>query len=93
MRLKSTLESTIEEYNKYRKPEAVARIVWVEDGGFKLEFSGPFCQSCGVQGYFEDVIYELERLNGVKASLLSVQEIKPGVYRVAYSIDRSSSEF
>lgn len=57
--------------------------------GFTLEFSGPFCQSCGVQDYFEDVIYELERLNGIRASLAEVLEIEEGTYQVRYLIGES----
>jgi hypothetical protein len=86
--LRSVLEKTVEEYNRYRSPEAVARIVRADDDGFTLEFSGPFCQSCGVHDYFEDMIFELERLSSMRASLQEIQEIEEGVYQVRYLIDR-----
>jgi len=84
------LEKAVEEYNRYRSPEAVARIVQTDNDGFTLEFSGPFCQSCGVHDYFEDMIFELERLTGMSASLREIQEMEKGMYQVRYSIDKQS---
>jgi hypothetical protein len=50
----------IEVYNRYRSPEATAKLVGVEKDGFIIQFEGPFCQSCGVNDYSEDFICELE---------------------------------
>lgn len=84
MQLRSALKKAVEKYNKYRSPEAVARVAHVGDDGFELEFTGPFCQSCGVQDYFEDMIYELRDVSDVKADLVEVTEIEQGTYRVRY---------
>lgn len=53
----------VEEYNRYRSPEAVARLVKVDDDGVLIEFSGTFCETCGVYDWLEDFAYELERLD------------------------------
>lgn len=89
--MRSILEKMVEEYNRYRSSEVTARMARVDDSGFTLEFSGPFCQSCGVYDYFEDVIYELERLNGVKVTLDEVLEVEKGVYEVRYLINKPSA--
>jgi hypothetical protein len=65
--LQSTIEHTIQEYNRYRKPEAVAKIKQIASDRFEVEFSGPFCQSCGVYDYFEDFIYDLEHVGNLTA--------------------------
>ncbi len=87
--LRPAVVRAVEEYNRYRSPEAVARILHVGEESFELEFSGPFCQSCGVQDYFEDMVYELENLSGIRARLVSVRENENGTYRARYSIGLS----
>ncbi len=86
--MRSVLEKAVKEYNRYRSPEAVARIVETSGEAFMLEYSGPFCRSCGVNDYFEDMIFELERLNDMRVSLQKIQEVEDGVYQVRYLIDR-----
>ena len=54
----------VEVFNRYRSPEATARLVRMEQDGFVIEFEGPFCLGCSVRDYFEDFIYELEDVEG-----------------------------
>ena len=56
---------TTETYNRYRSPEAKAKLLKLNKDSFTIMFEGPFCQSCGVQDYFEDFIHELESLYGI----------------------------
>ena len=44
----------IEVYNRYRSPEATAKLVRIEKDNFVIEFEGAFCLGCGVRDYFED---------------------------------------
>ena len=55
-------------YNKYRSPEAIVRLVSFLPEKVTVEFSSSFCYGCGVQDFFEDLIYEFKMLNG-KADL------------------------
>lgn len=82
---RSMLEKVIAEYNRYRSPEAVAKIIRVEKDKFEIEFGGPFCLSCGVQDYFEDLIYDLERMEGLMVSISKIKQIEEYRYRVEYS--------
>lgn len=51
---------TIEEYNRYRIPEAKARLVSLAGNKFKIEFTGSLCYTCGFYDYFEDCKVLLE---------------------------------
>jgi hypothetical protein len=82
----------IEGYNRYRSPEATARLVGVEKDGFVIEFEGAFCLSCGVRDYFEDFIYELEDLNrNYRAEIKETEQTGSQSFRVHYVVDGSFS--
>ena len=90
--LKDTVLRVIEVYNRYRSPEATAKLVVVEKDGFVIDFEGSFCNSCGVIDYFEDFIYELETIN--KQFRVKVAETKPTgsqSFRVQYRLKDSFS--
>lgn len=84
----------IEIYNRYRSPEATAKLVGIEKDGFIIEFEGPFCLSCNVNDYFEDFIHELETIT--KSFRVEVKETEPSgpqSFRVRYGVkDKFSVE-
>jgi len=83
----------IEVYNRYRSPEATAKLVGMEKDGFIIEFEGHFCQSCGGNDYFEDFIHELEDIN--KSFRVEVKETEPAdpqSFRVRYGVKDEFSE-
>jgi len=78
---------TIEVYNRYRSPEATAKLLKLEKDGFTIEFEGSFCQSCGVQDYFEDFIYELGRLSsGVEVEIGEIEQTSSQSFKVQYIV-------
>ena len=82
----------IEIYNRYRSPEATAKLVAVEKDGFVIDFDGSFCASCGVRDYFEDFIYELQTINRqFRARLAETTPTGTQSFRVRYEIKDSSS--
>ena len=60
--LEELIRKTIMLYNRYRSPEAVAKVVSVASDGVTITFSGSFCYSCGVVDYLEDFIHEFKIL-------------------------------
>jgi len=83
---------TVEVYNRYRSPEATAKLLKLEEDGFTIEFEGSFCQSCGVQDYFEDFIYELESLSSaVEVEIGEIEQTSPQSFKVQYIVKRGSS--
>ncbi len=83
--LRSVLVRGVEEYNKYHRPEAFVQISQVSDRDFELLFRGPFCQSCGIQDYFDDFIYDLESVSMCTASIAEAIWIGEDSYRVKFS--------
>ena len=78
---------TIEVYNRYRSPEATAKLLKLEKDGFTIEFEGGFCQSCGVQDYFEDFIYELKGLGSdVEVEIREIEQTSSQSFNVQYVV-------
>ncbi len=70
---KNVVEKGITEYNRYRSPEAVARLKKASDNMFVVEFRGTYCHTCGFYDYFEDLIYILDDL-GLKTRISKIIE-------------------
>ena len=66
------LKEEIEKFNKYRSPEAHAELLEFDKKRAKVLFTGPFCVSCGVYDYFEDLIVDLN------AKVESFEEFEEG---------------
>ncbi|WP_440059459.1 hypothetical protein ACSU1N_06635 [Thermogladius sp. 4427co] len=58
-----TLKS-IEYYNRFRAPEAEARLVDVKGDEIVVEFTGSFCHTCGIRDWVEDLAYVMKSLGG-----------------------------
>jgi len=85
--LNDLLLRAIEVYNRYRSPEATAKLVGMEKDRFILEFEGPFCQSCGVNDYFEDFIHELETVSrAFRVEVKETESAGPQSFRVRYGV-------
>ena len=90
--LDELISRAIDAYNKYRSPEATAKLVEAKKDGFILEFEGPFCQSCGVNEYFEDFIYELEDINrSLRAEIKAIEPTGQQSFRVHYILNNDFS--
>ena len=59
----------INNFNKYKKPEAVAELINFNDNKLIIKFSGSFVEGCCVNDYFNDFIEECN--NNIK-----IKEIK-----------------
>ena len=82
----------VEVYNRYRSPEATAKLLTLEEDGFTVEFEGSFCQSCGVQDYFEDFVYELKDLNNdVEVKIREIEQTSPRSFKVYLLVENSFS--
>jgi len=86
-----TVAKAIKTYNKYRSPEATAKLVEIKDGELTIDFGGSFCMTCGVSEYFEDFIYELKGLVDVQMEILSFEYQGYEKFRVKYVIKDAKS--
>ncbi len=87
-KLEEAVLRAVDEYNKYRSPEAKARLVEIREDRLTIDFEGTFCQTCGVYDYLEDFIYELQMLIDVSIEILNFKEYEPGKIRVEYGLKR-----
>ncbi|MFW5912071.1 MAG: hypothetical protein ACOCTL_01230 [Candidatus Hadarchaeota archaeon] len=69
---KDDVERAIENYNKYRSPRATADLIEFEPDEIKVLIKGSFCRSCGMEDYFIDLVYELER-QGIDAKYMGFE--------------------
>lgn len=84
------LRKAVERYNRYRSPEAVARLVKAEEGRFLVEFSGSFCETCGVYDWLEDLVYELKGLDPtLNAEIVSWSWISDDMILAEYKLEKS----
>jgi len=74
---REVIKKAIEEYNKYRSPEIVAKLTSVSKRSFKVEFTGPFCLTCGFYDYFDDFKIVLEEY-GLRVRVEEIEELGDG---------------
>ncbi|MCL7401702.1 MAG: hypothetical protein LZ168_02815 [Thaumarchaeota archaeon] len=92
MRLEEVVEKTIEEYNKYRRTVAEAKLLNINGDEVLLEISGTLCHTCGFVDYLEDFIYEMERVTSdYVASLKNYKQIGDNKFIVKYKIEKTKS--
>ena len=74
-------------YNRYRSPEAVAKVVNVATDRVTITFSGSFCYSCGVMDYLEDFVHEFKILTD-KAELKidKTRQTSPRSFEADYKV-------
>lgn len=73
MLIKEKVVEVTEEFNKYRMPEAKARLISLCKKSFKMEFTGSFCRTCGFYDYFDDYKILLEDA-GLKTEIAKIEE-------------------
>ena len=74
-------------YNRYRSPEAVAKVVMVTSEVVTLSITGSFCYSCGVLDYVEDFVHELKMLtNKVELKVGRTRQTTPRSFEVDYLV-------
>ncbi len=85
--LEDTARKAVARYNRFRSPEAIAKLVYVSLDGVTIAFTGAFCTSCGVLGYVEGFIHDFESLNSkVKLKIDKTRQTGPRSLEVDYKI-------
>jgi len=78
------IEMAVEEFNRFRSPEATVFAGKKGENLIIAKFTGPFCVSCGVIDYFEDFIQFLEE-QGINAVIDGVETSDRG-FIVRFSV-------
>jgi hypothetical protein len=87
LELEDLVRKAIALYNRYRSPEAIAKLVDVSTENVTIAFSGSFCYSCGVLDYIEDFIHEFKLLSDkVEFKIGKTRQTSPRSFEVDYRI-------
>ena len=74
------------EFNKWHGSEAVAELVKLEGPSIVVELSGPFCRTCGLYDYFDDLKLELEKVLGKPLEIAQADSGGDERYVITYKI-------
>ena len=77
MSTKEKIVKAIDKFNKYRAPEAKARLISQGENSFQIEFTGSFCGTCGFYDYFDDYRILLQE-TGIETKIREIAEIDEG---------------
>ena len=87
LELEELVRKTIVLYNRFRSPEATAKLISVTPENVTIAFSGSFCYSCGVLDYIEDFIHEFKILTDkVGLKIGKTRQTSPRSFEVDYKI-------
>ncbi len=86
-RFKKLIKKGIDEYNKYRSPEAKAELLRITEDTIIVKFTGTYCRTCGIYDYFEDLIYDLLDRANLKFRILKVKEEPNLTHIVTFKLD------
>jgi hypothetical protein len=85
--LEETVRKAVARYNRFRSPEAIAKLVRVSPESVTIAFSGAFCNSCGVLGYIEGFIHDFKTLSSrVELKIDKTRQASPRGFEVDYKI-------
>ena len=74
--MEDLISKAVEEYNKYRAPEAEVKVLRFDGKELTARFEGSFCYTCGFYDYIDDFLVELKDL-GVVAEIKEIVEDLP----------------
>jgi hypothetical protein len=85
--LEAAVRKAVIRYNRFRSPEAIAKLVRVSPENVTIAFSGAFCVSCGVLGYIEGFIHDFKTLNSnVELKIGKTRQLSPRSLEVDYKV-------
>ena len=84
--LKRAFEEAIREFNEFRSPEAVAELIHVGGDVAVVRMRGPFCASCGLYDYFEDLAWRAKDLLGEEVAVEAVDRVGHDEYLALYRV-------
>jgi hypothetical protein len=76
-KLRNKVIGAIRDFNKYRSPEATAKLLKFNKKEIVVDFTGIFCRSCGFYDYFDDLKIFLEE-KGIKSKISRIEEKENG---------------
>lgn len=81
------IKRAIRIYNRYRSPEARARLVGASEDRVDVEVAGSFCETCGIYDWLEDLVYVAQDL-GFELELVDARQVSEDTWIASYKIKR-----
>jgi hypothetical protein len=76
----------IANFNRLRSPEAFAEFIAFDNNEIYVRFTGPFCRTCGVLDYFEDLIFELDDHSPISLAVVDFEAEDDVTFQVRYRL-------
>ncbi|MEM3421784.1 MAG: hypothetical protein QW315_05970 [Candidatus Hadarchaeum sp.] len=80
------ISRAFDEFNRWHNPEALAKLTKLDENLIVAELSGPFCRTCGLYDYFDDLKIELEKVVGKPLEILELDSDGDEHYRITYKV-------
>lgn len=81
-------------YNKYRSPEAKAKLLTYDHPYVMIAFEGSFTCTCGINDWVEDFVYLSEAI-GLRVELVRIEEsessndyLRVGLFKVLGTVEK-----
>ena len=74
---KKKVKEAIRDFNRYRSPEAKAKLLKLDKKEIVVDFTGTFCHTCGFYDYFDDLKIFLEE-KGIDTKISKIKEKENG---------------
>jgi hypothetical protein len=84
--IKAMIERAIKEFNRWHSPEATAGLLSFDGRKLEIEMSGPYCKTCGLYDYFDDLRLELERALNRPIEIQEHEANSEDGYRLVYLV-------
>ncbi len=85
--LEEIVRKTVSRYNRFRSPEAIAKLIRVSPESVTIAFTGAFCTGCGVLGYVEGFIHDFKTVTStVELKIDKTRQIGPRGLEVDYKV-------
>lgn len=85
-RIEAKVKQGLAEFNRWHGPEAMAELVGFDKGWILAQLSGPFCRTCGLYDYFDDLKVELEKTLQKRLKVARVESGGGERYLVTYMV-------
>jgi superoxide reductase len=87
------IKKGVEEFNRYRSPEATASIADIKGDKIEVKVNGPFCRTCGFYDYFDDLRIELESNIGTNLEIANIEEKGEENYIVKFTFKKGGENY
>ena len=85
--LEEVVRKTVLLFNRFKSPEATAKVVSVTLDTVTISYSGSFCYSCGVTDFLEDFVHDFKMLTDrAELKIDKTRQVNPRTFEADYKV-------